>query len=218
MLVRELLFARRLALDACGSYLIVRTALVGLERRYIRPLLTDEDLRSRTHPIPTQTQPPLTSIDTMRFFPAILAVALGHVVNATPVIVATESTGVTTLAASFPVSELTAESGVHSNTTLAGRALHGLAARQEFPANLLLCPASNCASCLSFTTQGQAENICFNPGFVFNSAAISQPSNQGLPFAVLVGTPGCASLVQLPAVNECFNLNGATFDTFAFLP
>lgn len=218
MLVRELLFARRLALDACGSYLIVSTAFVGQERRYKTNLFTNEDLKSRTHPIPTQTQPPLTSIDTMRFFLAILAVALGHVVNATPVIVATESTGVTTLAASFPVSELSIESSVHSNTTLAGRALHGLAARQEFPANLLLCPTLNCASCLSFTTQAQAENTCFNAGFVFDSAAISQPSNQGLPFAVLVGTPGCAALAQIPTVNECFNLNGGPFTTFAFLP
>ncbi|OJT08608.1 hypothetical protein TRAPUB_535 [Trametes pubescens] len=152
----------------------------------------------------------------MRYFLAILSVALAHVVSATP-IVATEATGVTTLAASFPISELRLESGVHSNTTLAGH-VQGLVARQEFPANLLLCPTLNCASCLSFTTQAQAENTCFNAGFVFDSAAISQPSNQGLPFAVLVGTPGCAALAQIPTVNECFNLNGGPFTTFAFLP
>lgn len=180
------------------------------------PLFTDERLRSRTPPIPTQTQPPLASIDTMRYFFAILSVALAHVASATP-IVAPEAAGVTALAASFPVSELSIESGVHSNTTLAGH-VHGLVARQEFPANLLLCPTLNCASCLSFTTQGQAENTCFNPGFSFVSTAISQPSGQGLPFAVLVGTPGCASLAQIPQVNTCFNLNGGTFDTFAFLP
>ncbi|OJT08607.1 hypothetical protein TRAPUB_534 [Trametes pubescens] len=155
----------------------------------------------------------------MRYFlSAILAFALGYcVVNSTS-IVAPEATGVTTLAASFPVSELSTESGVRSNTTLAGRALHGLAARQEFPIDLLLCPAANCANCSTFPTEGLPKFTCFNADFTYKSASISQPSGEGFPFAIQAATPNCNSRAQLPGVNECFNLNGGPFNSFILEP
>lgn len=68
----------------------------------------------------------------MRYFQvfAILAILLGYVVGA-PSIVTPKATG-STIAASFPISELS-EASTHPNTTLAGPALRGQAARQELP-------------------------------------------------------------------------------------
>ncbi|KAI0629110.1 hypothetical protein C8Q77DRAFT_305620 [Trametes polyzona] len=120
-------------------------------------------------------------------------------------------------AAHFPISQLNITEARHSGTSPRG----GIAVdttQATFPANLLLCPSVNCLSCFSINLANQPLDECFAAPGTFITAAISQPSNQGLPFGVLVGTSGCASVAQLPAVNECFNLNGpGAFDTFAFV-
>ncbi|KAL1943028.1 hypothetical protein VTO73DRAFT_4699 [Trametes versicolor] len=153
----------------------------------------------------------------MRYFQvfAILAILLGYVVGA-PSIVTPKATG-STIAASFPISELS-EASTHSNTTLAGPALRGLAARQEFPIDLLLCPTANCAECTTFPTEGLPKFTCFKAGFTYVSALISQPSGEGFPFAIQAATPNCGSRSQLVAVNECFNLPGGPFNSFILEP
>ncbi|KAI0747370.1 hypothetical protein C8Q74DRAFT_514855 [Fomes fomentarius] len=45
------------------------------------------------------------------------------------------------------------------------------------------------------------------------SVVISQFSGAGLPFAVLIGPPGCEELDQVAAVNQCINL-GFLFGDF----
>ncbi|KAI0774797.1 hypothetical protein BD413DRAFT_472701 [Trametes elegans] len=147
---------------------------------------------------------------------ATFAVALfGQAALANPI--APETTSVGSL---FPVSTLELSNAVHTNTTVPST--HGfpnaLLARQEFPASLLLCPNSNCASCSVFNLASFVHNQCLSVGFQFFSAAISQPSNQGLPFAVDVFNFGCTNGVQLPAVNTCFNVNGVVFQDFALTP
>lgn len=153
----------------------------------------------------------------MRYFQvfAILAILLGYVVGA-PSIVTPKATG-STIAASFPISELS-EASTHPNTTLAGPALRGLAARQEFPIDLLLCPTANCAECTTFPTEGLPKFTCFKAGFTYVSALISQPSGEGFPFAIQAATPNCGSRSQLVAVNECFNLPGGPFNSFILEP
>lgn len=137
---------------------------------------------------------------------------VGLTVTATPI-----SLNALTLAASFPIRQLSA-SGVRPNNTLPSSDFRALAARQEFPATLLLCQLVNCQGCTSFPIQGEIENTCIAPGFIYMSAAVSQPSNEGLQDVLCdVGTTGCASAATLPMVNECFNLSGGTFDEFAIV-
>ncbi|RPD53656.1 hypothetical protein L227DRAFT_481056, partial [Lentinus tigrinus ALCF2SS1-6] len=122
------------------------------------------------------------------------------------------------IAAKFPVHELgSASVAAHSNSTLASASgVHSDAADAIFPATLLLCPSFNCASCFSFDLSTLPIDQCLiDLSSSFESVAISQPSNEGLPFAVLVGPPGCASFAQIPLVNECFNVNGGPFTDFA---
>lgn len=153
----------------------------------------------------------------MRYFQifAILVILLGYVVGASS-IVAPKTTG-STIAASFPISELS-EDSTHSHATLAGPALHSLAARQEFPIDLLLCPTANCANCSTFAIEGLPKFTCFKAGFTYISALISQPSGEGFPFAIQAATPNCDSRSQLVAVNECFNLAGGPFNSFILEP
>ena len=88
-------------------------------------------------------------------------------------------------------------------------------------ATLLLCEQRACGSCLAFDLLSAPHDVCLAPSvprdFRFSSVAISQPSNEGLPFGVLVGPPGCASFAQIPTVNECFNVNGGPFTDFALI-
>lgn len=137
---------------------------------------------------------------------------VGLAVTATPI-----TLDASTLAASFPIRQLSA-SGVRPNSTLPSSDFRALAARQEFPATLLLCQLVNCQGCTSFPIQGEIENTCIAPGFIYTSAAVSQPSNEGLQDVLCdVGTTGCASAIALPMVNECFNLSGGTFDEYALV-
>ncbi|TFK88860.1 hypothetical protein K466DRAFT_520051, partial [Polyporus arcularius HHB13444] len=88
-----------------------------------------------------------------------------------------------------------------------------------FPATLLLCEESGCASCLGFDLSSASHATCLDPAgstFTFVSAAISQQSDSGLSFAVEVSPGGCASFSTIPKVNTCYPLSG-TFAEFALV-
>ncbi|KAI0372685.1 hypothetical protein BV20DRAFT_39257 [Pilatotrama ljubarskyi] len=146
----------------------------------------------------------------MLFTFAIAALALlGQAVDAS--VLATEATNV---AASFPVVDITSAKA-HPNITLGHGGIHADAAQAEFPATLLLCPTTSCISCFGFDLSATPTNLCLAAGFSYSSVAINQPSNEGLPFGVFIGPPGCASFLQIPAVNTCYNINGGTFSDYA---
>ncbi|KAI0657955.1 hypothetical protein C8Q70DRAFT_934583 [Cubamyces menziesii] len=151
----------------------------------------------------------------MQYAFVALALALFGQAVANPIV---GSEAESTVPASFPVSDLTF-GDVHTGTTLSQGGIHIDSAQQEFPASLFLCRATGCASCTSFDLSTAPLNQCLtpNPIFSFVSVAIIQPSNEGLPFETTVGTTGCGQLLQIPTVNECFNVNGAVFETFALL-
>ncbi|KAI0666828.1 hypothetical protein C8Q78DRAFT_424401 [Trametes maxima] len=148
----------------------------------------------------------------MRFtLTILLAIACGQTVRAGPL-----STDTNTLTRA-PVADLNVF-GIHSNVTLGRGNIHSGVAGATFPADLLVCAEANCAgACDAFDLSKIPEDVCLGTSQFF-SAGISQPSDSGLPFAVTVGTLGCDSLVQIPTVNTCFNLNGASFATFELLP
>ena len=107
--------------------------------------------------------------------------------------------------------------GTHDGTTgTHDGTIHGRAHAAN-PATLLLCPNTNCASCSGFALSSFPLDECFLTNVDALSVAISQPGGGGLPFEVTVGTPECASLAQIPTVNECFNVNGGPFTNFALL-
>ncbi|KAH9888996.1 hypothetical protein C8Q73DRAFT_175524 [Cubamyces lactineus] len=147
-----------------------------------------------------------------------LAIALFGQAVANPIV---GSEAEATVPASFPISDLTF-GAIHTGTTLSQGGIHTDSAQQEFPASILLCRATNCVSCTSFDLSTAPLNECLtpNPIFSFVSVAIVQSSNEGLPFETTVGTPGCSELLQIPTVNECFNINNGgsePFETFALL-
>ncbi|CDO68195.1 hypothetical protein BN946_scf184938.g47 [Trametes cinnabarina] len=140
---------------------------------------------------------------------AVAAVAFGQAVFASPLTPET-----TDIAAKFPVFDLD-KVQAHPNITLTQGGIHIDAAQAEFPATLLLCTTTSCISCFGFDLSTLPTNECIASGINFQSAAISQPSNEGLPFGVFVGPGGCASFAQLPAVNTCYNVNPAPFSDYA---
>ncbi|KAI0334553.1 hypothetical protein GY45DRAFT_1115342 [Cubamyces sp. BRFM 1775] len=141
----------------------------------------------------------------------VLAIALlGHA-TASPV--APSVTKTTVIGASFPVAN-PALGGPRSNATLPQGGPHSYSTRQEFPATLLLCEETGCASCLGFDLSTTPAGECLDPSISFTSAAISQNSGEGLPFDVLLGNADCAGFVRIPQVNDCIELGG-TFATFA---
>ncbi|KAH9846152.1 hypothetical protein C2E23DRAFT_604718 [Lenzites betulinus] len=107
--------------------------------------------------------------------------------------------------------------GAHSNTTLPHGGIQANVAQQTFPASLLLCPDNACTLCEVFDLESQTENTCITKQLAINSVKINQPSNEGLPFAVLVGPPGCQSFAQIPTVNQCFPISGGPFATYALV-
>lgn len=125
-----------------------------------------------------------------------------HTITATPVTPKTSP-----IAASFPITTLR-EFGIHSSITLARKDIPAiLGARQDSPATLLLCPSANCVSCsVVDLDQSESKAMCYGTGKELSSVAISQPSNEGLSFAIAVGTPTCADFEQIPVVNTCFNV------------
>ncbi|KAL1943025.1 hypothetical protein VTO73DRAFT_4696 [Trametes versicolor] len=147
----------------------------------------------------------------MRTFLLTFALALfAYTVNATPVVPVT-----TNIAASFPRSALTIFGSPPTGSTLPGRNFTNVQSQGEFPADILVCPGTACTNCSVFALEGRPlVTDCFGTT-IFNSVAVFQSSNQGLPFSVLVGTPGCQQVTQVPAVNECFTVGGE-IDAFNF--
>ena len=119
-------------------------------------------------------------------------------------------------AAHFPVRDLDSAVAEPHITSPSESGVRIEAVNATFPATLLLCSAANCLSgCFSFDLSTIPVNECLiDESSTFQSLAISQPSNAGLPFSVFVGPPGCFSFAQIPAVNTCFNANNGPFDDF----
>ncbi|KAM5544310.1 hypothetical protein V8D89_001970 [Ganoderma adspersum] len=166
---------------------------------------------------------------------ALVLAAVSQIVHATPTTSPTKPTKLdVTIAAGFPIRTLdiirNGTTGTHDGTTgthdgtirVRGTTgthdgtIHGRTAAAN-PATLLLCPNTNCASCSGFALSSFPLDECFLTNVEALSVAISQPAGGGLPFAVTVGTPECATLAQIPTVNECFNVNGGPFTNFALL-
>ncbi|KAM5544329.1 hypothetical protein V8D89_001989 [Ganoderma adspersum] len=85
------------------------------------------------------------------------------------------------------------------------------------PATLFLCNDLSCSTiCQQIPLSMALIDECV-PTTLFASAGIVQAANSGLPFPVLVGTPECASVAQLPAVNECFNFGGTELSNYDIL-
>lgn len=119
------------------------------------------------------------------------------------------------IATDFPVVDITSVAP-KPNITVGANGVHTDVAQADFPASLLLFSGFSCSGTVdSINLASVPFDQCFFAPILFNSAAVSQPSNSGLDFAVLVGPDGCASFAQLPAVNTCFNLNGGPFGDFA---
>lgn len=146
-----------------------------------------------------------------------LALALAGAVSAKPTIASHGALGTpkatdVSVAGVFPAFNIDdVQSKANANTTFnlsGGLSIDAVAA--DFPATLLLCQATGCASCFAFDLSTLPHQTCLTSNFNFVSAAISQPSNSGLDFGVFVGPPGCATFGQLPAVNTCFNLNAVS--------
>ncbi|KAM5544327.1 hypothetical protein V8D89_001987 [Ganoderma adspersum] len=146
---------------------------------------------------------------------AIVLAAVAQVAHTTPTTSPTKPTKTdVTIAAGFPIRTLdiirNGTTGTHDSTITSRSAAAN-------PATLLLCPSTNCATCSGFDLSSFPVDECFLTNVAALSVAISQPAGGGLPFAVAVGTPECASLAQIPTVNECFNVNGGPFTNFALL-
>ena len=142
-------------------------------------------------------------------FAAIALALFGQTAFAAP-----PSTEATDIASKFPVFDF-GSIQAHPNVTLAPGGIHVDAAQQTFPATLLLCPTTSCISCFGFDLSAIPANNCLTAGFNFASFSINQPSNEGLPFGVFVGPPGCTSFFQIPEVNECFNVVNGTFADYS---
>ncbi|KAI0333329.1 hypothetical protein GY45DRAFT_328902 [Cubamyces sp. BRFM 1775] len=101
------------------------------------------------------------------------------------------------------------------STTPASESTDGsLVARQSiYPATLLTCASANCANCLAWDLENRGDANCFFAG-QFVSVGISQPSNVGLPFSVDISPGNCVNWIAIPAVNTCYNINGAVFEQF----
>lgn len=88
------------------------------------------------------------------------------------------------------------------------------------PATLLLCQNTVCGGCLGFDLNAAPPDQCLVPSysqstFPFNSVAISQPSDSGLPFGVLVSPGGCTKFSYIPTVNTCYGVPSGPFTEFA---
>ncbi len=143
--------------------------------------------------------------------PTFALALFGYTVSATPVVPIT-----TNIAASFPRSALTIFGSAPTGSTVPGRNFTNIVSQEEFPADILVCPGNTCTNCSVFALEGRPlVNDCFGNPTPFNSVAVFQSSNQGLPFSILVGTPGCQQVTQVPAVNECFTVGGL-IDAFKF--
>ncbi|KAI0666829.1 hypothetical protein C8Q78DRAFT_424350 [Trametes maxima] len=129
-----------------------------------------------------------------------------QVVGATPLITTS----------SFPVATLNL-SETHQNTTLGHHdSVHPNNTNAANPHPILVvCGTQNCASsCTQFDLAVIPVDICL-PASQFFSVAVTETGDPGFPFQAAVGTENCASIVNIPAVNTCFNVNGGVFNSFA---
>ncbi len=140
-----------------------------------------------------------------------LALALAGTVRGTPVATATTLSPIinsVSAAASVPVVSLDLGSvAAHGNVTVGNGAAHTDAAEAIYPATIFFCSSFNCSGCAGFDLSIQPHQMCLSPGFNFVSMFISQPSNEGLPFAIYMGPVGLAAFAQVPVVNTCYNAN-----------
>ncbi|PIL25373.1 hypothetical protein GSI_13263 [Ganoderma sinense ZZ0214-1] len=160
---------------------------------------------------------------------ALVLAAVSQIAHASPTTFHTSPTSLdVTIAAGFPIRTLDiirdGTTGTHDGTTGTHDGTTGthdgtIRGRSPAanPATLLLCPSTNCATCSGFNLSSFPVDECFLTNVEALSVAISQPGGGGLPFEVTVGTAGCATLAEIPAVNECFNINGGPFTNFALL-
>ncbi|KAH9851332.1 hypothetical protein C2E23DRAFT_830342 [Lenzites betulinus] len=154
-------------------------------------------------------------------FVALALAVFSMTVHATPV-----TPDASAIAASFPRVPLSTgdAAATRTNTTLPHGGIHADAADAAiFPASFIFCSDFECGtSCEVFDLSTIPEDVCFNGVFGdIGSLAIVQPSNAGLPFAVLVAPPNCIGTeLQVPTVNECFVVNSAAnvIGAFAVVP
>ena len=153
---------------------------------------------------------------------AVALAALAKVAGATPLSTDISTTTVKGTAAvessaNYPVKDLDGPLVAHPNTTftLSSTGLHSLTSDAVFPATLQLCSQPGCSGCFNFDLSVLHRNQCIIDGSsLINSIFINQPSNEGLPFAVLVGPSGCSAFTQIPSVNTCFNAVNGPFADF----
>ncbi|OJT02917.1 hypothetical protein TRAPUB_6587 [Trametes pubescens] len=126
----------------------------------------------------------------------------------------------TDIGKSLPVVSIHSVTPVANKTLSSGRssrihaALFGQAPPAgTFPATLLMCTTSDCISCFPADLSTFPTNMCLAESFSMQSVAISQPSDEGLPDALFIGQPGCTAFQQIPAVNQCFNLDPTVQNT-----
>ncbi|KAI0657962.1 hypothetical protein C8Q70DRAFT_251629 [Cubamyces menziesii] len=112
----------------------------------------------------------------------------------------------TNAGAKFPVADVKDATVVEGKTLSTHGVLHTNTAQDFFPATLLLCPTDNCISCFPLDLSTFPVSTCLAELFTFQSVAINQPSDEGLPFGVFVGGGGCTEFTQIPVVNTCYNL------------
>ncbi|CDO70132.1 hypothetical protein BN946_scf184783.g16 [Trametes cinnabarina] len=113
----------------------------------------------------------------------------------------------------FPIVDLQSAKGA-PNVTLPRDGVQPDTTQADFPAILYLCAADRCVDCWGLDLATMPERECFNAGFSFVTAIISQPSNTGLSFEVFVAPPGCTPPGQLAQVNVCYFTYPTPFDSF----
>ena len=149
---------------------------------------------------------------------ALTTLLFAQAARATPVgsSVSTTTNGAP-LPKGFPVRTLDLAALANITRTLAqgAAAVHSDTSDVTFnPATLFLCNDLACSTaCQQIALNMALVDECV-PTTTFASAGIVQAANSGLPFPVLVGTPQCASVAQLPAVNECFNFGGTVLTNY----
>ncbi|KAI1788180.1 hypothetical protein LXA43DRAFT_667247 [Ganoderma leucocontextum] len=145
---------------------------------------------------------------------ALITLLFTQAARATPLASSvTTTTNGAPLPKGFPVRTL--DLATLANITRATQGVHSDTSDVTFnPATLFLCNDLSCSTiCQQIPLNMALIDECV-PTTVFASAGIVQAANSGLPFPVLVGTPECASVAQLPAVNECFNFGGTELTNY----
>src|ERR1700722_13826377 len=104
-----------------------------------------------------------------------------------------------------------------TQTTCRGRSIHGMSATTPntgFHAlstlvnqGLIVCSDGYCSgSCTFYGFDGNIFNTCYTTQDEFASAYIYSSGGAALPYGVYVAPDQCDYTVQLPVVNQCYNL------------